>query len=230
MNFRPTTEQLADGGLILVNKPYTWTSFDAIHYLKKVLRLKIGHAGTLDPLATGLLICCVGPWTRRLTEFQRLDKVYTGEIFLGARTPTFDLESEPEPSGNIDMLTEEALENARRQFSGKVLQVPPAHSAIKKGGQRAYALARAGKEVKMEPREVNIIDLQFTRIELPVVSFRVHCSTGTYIRSLANDIGEYLGVGGYLQSLCRTQIGEFSLDDALSPKEWSAFWTKEQTG
>lgn len=228
MNFRPEPDQLAKGGMILINKPYTWTSFDAIHYLKKYLKLKMGHAGTLDPLATGLLICCTGPWTRRLTEFQKLEKEYTGTIFLGARTPTFDLESEPEPAGDIGSLVPEDLESVRQQYLGIIQQVPPAHSAIKKEGKRAYALARAGKEIKMEPREVEIKEFEFTRVELPEVDFRVQCSTGTYIRSLAHDLGNSLGVGGYLKSLIRTRIGEYSLDQALTPKEWREYWSQKE--
>jgi len=214
--------------MILINKPYTWTSFDAIHYLKKYLKLKMGHAGTLDPLATGLLICCTGPWTRRLSEFQKLDKEYTGTIFLGARTPTYDLESEPEPGGDIRSITMEDIERVEKEYLGRIQQIPPAHSAIKKEGKRAYALARAGKAVHMEAREVEIMELEWTRIEFPELDFRVRCSTGTYIRSLAHDLGNSLGVGGYLKSLCRTQIGEFTLDQALSPKEWIEYWDRKE--
>lgn len=216
------------GAVILVDKPYTWTSFDVVHKLRKPIQAKIGHAGTLDPLATGLLICCTGPFTKKITEYQMLPKEYTGIIHLGASTPTYDLESEPENFKPYEHLTEEDLLAATKAFIGDILQMPPAHSAIRKDGQRAYELARAGKEVNLAARPVTIGEFELTKIALPEVHFRVTCSTGTYIRSLAQDYGQALGCGGYLQALCRTQIGNFKVADAWSVDQWISY-LKEQS-
>lgn len=224
MNKLPTIDELREGGVLLVDKPYEWTSFDVVNKLRKQLQVKIGHCGTLDPLATGLLICCTGKFTKKITDYQKLPKEYTGIFHLGATTPTYDLESEPEESGEYKHLSEEDIKNATVQFTGDIQQVPPAHSAIKKGGKRAYEYARAGKEIKLEPRHIHISELEITKIDLPEVHFRVACSTGTYIRSLAHDYGQALGCGAYLQELRRTQIGEYHADNALSPKEWIAEW------
>jgi tRNA pseudouridine55 synthase len=215
-----TKEQLQEGQVILVNKPLKWTSFDVIGRLRSIFKIKkIGHAGTLDPLATGLLIVCTGKFTKKINEYMGMEKEYTGTITLGATTPTYDLESEPENFLSTDGLTTEMIHAATLPFTGAILQTPPAHSAIKVGGVRVYELARAGKEVKMQPRPVTISVFEITRIALPEVDFRVVCSTGTYIRSLANDFGAALGVGGYLSSLCRTRIGTFLVEDAKDPKE-----------
>ena len=177
---------------------------------------KVGHAGTLDPLATGLLIICTGKFTKKINEYMAREKEYTGTITLGAVTPTFDLESEPQSQKDISGLNEEAIRMATARFTGPILQVPPIHSAIKINGKRVYELARKGIEVQMEPRAVTISVFEITSIEMPVVHFRVVCSTGTYIRSLANDFGAALGCGGYLSSLRRTRIGEFRVEDAFS--------------
>lgn len=208
-------ESFETGQVLLINKPLEWTSFDVVQKLRNIIRIKkIGHAGTLDPLATGLLIICTGKFTKRINEFMAQEKEYTGTFTLGATTPTYDLESEPENLKPFDHLTEEEIRNATGKFTGEILQVPPAHSAIKVGGKRVYELARQGKEVKLEPRKVTIKEFEITKIELPVVYFRVVCSTGTYIRSLANDFGEALGCGAYMSSLCRTRIGEFLVINA----------------
>lgn len=208
-------ESFETGQVLLINKPLEWTSFDMVQKLRNIIRIKkIGHAGTLDPLATGLLIICTGKFTKRINEFMAQEKEYTGTFTLGATTPTYDLESEPENLKPFDHLTEEEIRNATGKFTGEILQVPPAHSAIKVGGKRVYELARQGKEVKLEPRKVTIKEFEITKTELPVVYFRVVCSTGTYIRSLANDFGEALGCGAYMSSLCRTRIGEFLVKNA----------------
>jgi tRNA pseudouridine55 synthase len=217
---KPGKKELQEGAVILVDKPYRWTSFDVVHKLRKPVQAKIGHAGTLDPLATGLLICCTGPFTKKISDYQRLPKEYTGIIHLGATTPTYDLESEPVDFRDYSDLTDDMLIRATGQFTGDIAQVPPAHSAIKKDGQRAYDLARAGKEVQLEARQITISSFELTKIALPEVHFRVTCSTGTYIRSLAHDFGQALGCGAYLQELRRTRIGDYHVDDALQPAAW----------
>jgi tRNA pseudouridine55 synthase len=206
-----------EGRVLLINKPLYWTSFDAVRKIRNMTRTKkVGHAGTLDPLATGLLIVCTGKFTKKINEYMAQEKEYTGTITLGAITPTYDLESQPVELKNTDHLTEIDLQNATLPFTGKILQTPPIHSAIKKEGKRVYELARRGEEVKLDPRPVTISEFSIEKIEWPIVHFKVVCSTGTYIRSLANDFGAALGVGGYLSSLCRTRIGEFSLANAMS--------------
>ncbi|MBL7711611.1 MAG: tRNA pseudouridine(55) synthase TruB [Chitinophagaceae bacterium] len=225
---KPGLQELKEGSVILVDKPYRWTSFDVVHKLRKPVQAKIGHAGTLDPLATGLLICCTGAYTKKITEYQMLQKEYTGIIHLGATTPTYDLESEPGDFKPYEHLSEADLLQAAQQFTGDILQMPPAHSAIKKDGMRAYELARAGKEVKLAARPITISAFELTRIELPEVHFRVTCSTGTYIRSLAQDYGQALGCGGYLQALRRTRIGPYSVEDAIEPAAWISY-LKEQS-
>jgi tRNA pseudouridine55 synthase len=210
-----------EGKVLLINKPLEWTSFDAVRKIRNLIRIKkVGHAGTLDPLATGLLIVCTGKFTKRINEFMAQEKEYTGTFTIGATTPTYDLESAPENITPIDAITPENIHDATKPFIGNIMQVPPAHSAIKIEGKRVYELARQGKEVKLEPRPVTIKEFDITHIELPVVHFRVVCSTGTYIRSLANDFGKELGCGAYLSSLCRTRIGIFSLQDAMSIDEF----------
>jgi tRNA pseudouridine55 synthase len=209
------------GQLILIDKPFEWTSFDVVRKIRYLTKTKkVGHAGTLDPLATGLLIVCTGKFTKKINEYMAQEKEYTGSITLGATTPTYDLESEPQDFKSVDTITEEQIKEATKFFTGNILQTPPIHSAIKKEGKRAYDLARKGIDVKLEPRAVTISEFEITKIELPKVFFKVVCSTGTYIRSLANDFGEQLGCGGYLSSLCRTRIGEFLLKDATSVEEF----------
>lgn len=209
------------GATLLVNKPKGWTSFDVVnkiryHLQKKlgVKNLKVGHAGTLDPMATGLLLICTGKATKNLAEFQGLDKEYTGTITLGATTPSYDAETEPDATFPTDHLSPALLEAVKTQFLGGILQIPPMYSAIKVGGQPLYKKARKGETLEIQPRPVHIFAFDFTRIELPNVDFRVHCSKGTYIRSLAYDLGKAVTSGGYLSALCRTRVGEFKLDDA----------------
>jgi len=206
-----------EGQVLLINKPLEWTSFDVVKKIRSLIRIKkVGHAGTLDPLATGLLIVCTGKFTKRINEFMGQEKEYAGTLTLGAVTPTYDLESEPEQIKGLAQLQEKSIIEATREFTGEILQVPPIHSAIKVGGQPVYRLARKGAAIELEARKVIIKEFEITSIELPVVSFRVVCSTGTYIRSLANDFGKALGVGGYLSQLCRTRIGDFQLKDAMT--------------
>ena len=199
----------------MFDKPLQWTSFDVVRKLRNIIQIKkIGHAGTLDPLATGLLIVCTGKFTKRINEYMAREKEYSGTITLGAVTPTYDLESEPENFSTIQSISLAKIQEAVLQLTGPILQIPPAHSAIKINGKRVYELARQGKEVKLEPRPVTIYAFEILSYQDGVVQFLVRCSTGTYIRSLANDLGKILGCGGYLSSLRRTKIGEFSVDDA----------------
>ncbi|TFF37955.1 tRNA pseudouridine(55) synthase TruB [Mucilaginibacter psychrotolerans] len=210
-------QQFADGQLLLVNKPYKWTSFDVVGKLRnafKPLKLKVGHAGTLDPLATGLLIICTGKMTKQIDTFQAEEKEYTGTMVLGATTPTYDLESEPEAKFDTTNLTVEQIKAATAQFTGDIQQYPPAHSAIKIDGERLYEKARRGEEVELRLRNVTISEFEITRIELPEVDFRVVCSKGTYIRSLANDFGAALNNGAYLSRLRRTRSGNYRIEDA----------------
>ena len=206
-----------EGRVLLINKPLYWTSFDAVRKIRYLTKTKkVGHAGTLDPLATGLLIVCTGKFTKKINEYMAQEKEYTGTITLGAITPTYDLESKPADFKSLENITTEDLQKATLPFTGNIQQTPPIHSAIKIDGKRAYELARRGDDIKLEPRAVTISEFSIVKVEMPVVHFKVVCSTGTYIRSLANDYGAELGVGGHLSSLCRTRIGNFLLKDALS--------------
>lgn len=210
----------ADGQVLLINKPLEWTSFDVVRKIRNMVRTKkVGHAGTLDPLATGMLIVCTGKFTKRINEFMAQEKEYTGTITLGATTPTYDLESEPENFKDHSSITPEQLLAVTQQFTGEIMQVPPIHSAIKKDGKRVYELARKGIEVVLDPRKITIKEFEFTSVEMPLLHFRVVCTTGTYIRSLANDVGVALGCGAHLSSLCRTRIGAFSLDQSMTMPE-----------
>lgn len=223
----PTIDFL-QGQVLLIDKPLHWTSFDVVQKLRNIIRIKkIGHAGTLDPLATGLLIVCTGKFTKRINEFMAQEKEYTGSITLGSTTPTYDLESEPENFKSIDGITEEKIKLATIGFTGVIQQIPPAHSAIKVGGKRVYELARQGKEVKLEPRTVTIKEFEITKIDMPLVYFRVVCTTGTYIRSLAKDFGDAIGCGAHLSSLCRTRIGEFLNKDAMSMEAFEQKFQQE---
>lgn len=208
-------EFVENGALLLIDKPVDWTSFDAVNKLRNILHTKkIGHAGTLDPLATGLLIVCVGKMTKRIDEFQGLEKEYEGTLVLGQTTPSFDLETRPSDAVPISHLTAEMIMDAAKAFVGKIDQVPPAHSSIKINGKRAYSIARKGHEVKLQPRNVEIFNFNITEINMPEVKFAVTCSKGTYIRSLANDLGASLGVGAYLSQLRRTRIGSYHVEQA----------------
>ena len=201
----------------MINKPLKWTSFDVVRKIRNLIRIKkVGHAGTLDPLATGLLIICTGKFTKKINEYMAQEKEYTGSFTLGATTVSYDLEQEPQDFKPFEHLTEEEIRSATTPFTGEILQVPPAHSAIQINGKRVYELARQGKEVIIEPRKVTVKEYEITKIEMPIVYFRIVCGTGTYIRSLANDFGKALGCGAHLSSLCRTRIGEFRVEDAMS--------------
>lgn len=205
------------GQLLLLNKPLGWTSFDVVNKLRYRLKIKkIGHAGTLDPLATGLLIICTSRMTKRIDEFMGLEKEYTGTFVIGQTTASYDLETEVTDPVDITSVTQESILNAVKSLTGKINQLPPTHSAIKIGGKRAYKFARQGKEVELKPREVEVAEFEITSVALPMINFRIVCSKGTYIRSLARDLGESLGVGAYLSQLCRTRIGSFMLKDAVS--------------
>lgn len=211
----PEHNPFAEGKVLLIDKPLYWTSFDAVRKVRYLVKTKkVGHAGTLDPLASGLLIICTGKFTKKINEYMAQEKEYTGTITLGAVTPTFDLESEPHDFKPVEHLTSTQIEEATKSFIGQIQQVPPIHSAIKKDGKRVYELARRGEDVKLEPRTITISAFDIPKIEGPIVHFRVVCSTGTYIRSLANDFGAQLGCGGYLSSLRRTRIGNFRVEDA----------------
>jgi tRNA pseudouridine55 synthase len=206
-----------NGTVLLINKPFQWTSFDVVNKLRYRLKIKkIGHAGTLDPLATGLLIICTGRMTRRIEEFMGLEKEYTGRFILGQTTPSHDLETEVSEGMDPSHLTPGQLRQAAESLTGVLQQVPPAHSAIRVGGKRAYEFARKGKEIELKHREVEVKSFEITHIDLPAVSFRIVCSKGTYIRSVARDFGSRLGVGAYVTDLCRTRIGSYRLEDAIS--------------
>jgi len=213
----------AEGKVLLIDKPLEWTSYDVIRKLRKIINIKkIGHAGTLDPLATGLLIVCTGKFTKKINEYMAQEKEYTGTITLGAVTSTYDRESEPESFKSLDGITQEIIKEKTKQFTGEILQTPPIHSAIKQNGKPVYLMARKGLNVVLEPREISIKEFEITKIDLPVISFKVVCSTGTYIRSLANDFGVALGCGGYLSELRRTRIGNFKVEKAMTMEEFKS--------
>ena len=204
-----------EGQTILIDKPLHWTSFDVVRKIRNTIRIKkVGHAGTLDPLATGLLIVCTGKFTKKINEYMGMEKEYTGTFTLGASTPTYDLESEPTDIKDTGTITTEQLHNATLPFVGEIQQIPPIHSAIKQAGKPVYLMARKGIDVKMEPRTITIKSFEIEKIELPIVHFKVVCGTGTYIRSLAHDYGQQLGCGAYLSSLRRTRIGVYHAADA----------------
>jgi tRNA pseudouridine55 synthase len=222
-NQQPATNVFEEGQVLLINKPLEWTSFDVVKKIRNLIHIKkVGHAGTLDPLATGLLIICTGKFTKKINEYMSQEKEYTGSFTLGATTPTYDMESEPENFKPVDQLSKKNILEATKKFIGSIMQVPPIHSAIKVEGKRVYELTRKGMEVKLEPRPIMIREFEILKTELSVVYFRVVCSTGTYIRSLANDFGEALGCGAYLSSLCRTRIGTFTLNNTMTIEEFEA--------
>ncbi len=209
-----------EGNMLLINKPLEWTSFDVVNKLRYILKTKkIGHAGTLDPLATGLLIICVGKMTKRIEEFMGQEKEYTGKFILGQTTPSHDLETEVTEQKDISGLTETLIRETTKNFTGKISQLPPQHSAIRIGGKRAYEFARKGEEIELKPREVEVSEFKITSIALPEISFRIVCSKGTYIRSLARDYGNALRVGAYMSELCRTRIGPHTLENAVAIDE-----------
>jgi len=210
-----TKQLFEEGQVLLIDKPLHWTSFDMVRKIRGMLRIKkVGHAGTLDPLATGLLIICTGKFTKKINEYMAAVKEYTGSFTLGAVTPTYDLESLPEQEKDFSFVTEELLQATVKKFEGEIDQFPPVYSAIKKEGVALYELARRGEEVELKSRKISIYNFTITSVEFPIVYFKVSCSTGTYIRSLAHDVGRDLGCGAYLSSLRRTKIGEFTVEDA----------------
>jgi tRNA pseudouridine55 synthase len=220
-------EAFLDGQILLIDKPYKWSSFQALNSVKWTLRkafslkkVKVGHAGTLDPLATGLLLICSGKSTKKIPDLQGMEKEYTGTFYMGATTPSYDLETEVDATFPTDHLTEASLQEATGQFLGEILQKPPVFSAIKKDGKRLYQYAREGKQVEVPVRKVRITEFELTRIALPEVDFRVRCSKGTYIRSLAHDFGRALDCGAYLSALKRTKIGPYNVNKAMSPDEF----------
>ena len=214
-------EEIQEGKVFLIDKPLDWTSFDVVNKVRWNIRksfnlkkIKVGHAGTLDPKATGLLILCTGKFTKRIDEIQAESKVYTGTFKLGVTTPTYDTESEENEFFSTEHISEELIHQTTQQFIGDIEQFPPAHSAVKVDGKRLYELARAGKEVELKPRQISIYDFKITKIDIPFVEFEVHCGKGTYIRSLANDFGKALNSGAYLTELRRAKVGDFSVENA----------------
>ena len=207
----------AAGEILLINKPLYWTSFDVVKKVRNTIRVKkVGHAGTLDPLATGLLILCTGKFTKRIDEIQGQEKEYTGTIRLGEITPSYDRETGVTETRDISHITAEAIKAAAAAFVGTIEQVPPLYSAVQVDGKRAYDLARKGKSAELKPRTITIKTFDITAIEGAEVHFKVICSKGTYIRSLAHDLGQNLGCGAHLSSLVRTRIGNYTLEDALT--------------
>ena len=222
-----TPEEFSEGRILLIDKPLQWSSFQAVNKIKwailkhyKLKKIKIGHAGTLDPLASGLLVVCTGKFTKKITEIQDAVKTYTGTITLGATTPSYDMETEIDARYPTDHITLELIEQVRKQFMGELVQTPPVFSAIKKDGKRLYEFARDGKEIEVPQRTIYIHNFTIDASQFPELHFEVVCSKGTYIRSLANDFGKALGSGGYLSALRRTKIGDFSVSDAISPEEF----------
>jgi len=215
------TELFEEGTTILIDKPLYWTSFDAVNKIKAKLKygfglkkIKIGHAGTLDPMATGLLIICTGKNTKMIDQFQGMEKEYTGTFFIGATRPSYDLETEIDEYFVTDHIDNILIKKALQNFDGEIMQLPPIFSAIKKDGQPIYKKARKGKEVEIEPRKVNISNFEITDNKMPFLDFKITCSKGTYIRSIAYDFGKALDSGAYLEKLCRTRIGVFQNDSA----------------
>ena len=222
-----TAQSITEGELLLIDKPLEWTSFQVVNKIRWALKrkfnikkLKVGHAGTLDPLATGLLIICTGKMTKKISEFQDLDKTYIGTITLGATTPSFDLETPINKRFPLKHLNKEKIIEAKKNFIGTINQYPPIFSAIKKKGKRLYEFARIGKKIDIQSRKVVIYNLEFSKINLPDLNFKLKCSKGTYIRSLANDFGKSIDSGGYLSSLRRTAIGSFKIKNSIQLQEF----------
>ena len=216
--------QFKEGTLILVNKPLDWTSFDVVNKIRYSLKfaegkMKVGHAGTLDPRATGLLIVCTGKFTKQIERFQGMDKVYSGSMYVGASTPSFDTETEEDCRFPIDHISDDVIDKVIKNFSGEIDQVPPIYSALKKEGVPYYKMAREGQKIVPDSRKVHIHRFIIQKSELPELYFEVECSKGTYIRSLVHDFGQALGAGAYLKTLVRDKIGDYSLDDAFEVQD-----------
>ncbi|MDP3352693.1 MAG: tRNA pseudouridine(55) synthase TruB [Flavobacteriaceae bacterium] len=216
-------ETIVEGQALLIDKPLHWTSFQVVNRMRSAIKrkfdlkkIKVGHAGTLDPLATGLLIICTGKFTKKIDEYQGLFKEYTGTIKLGNTTPSYDLETDFDQHFDYAHVTDQLIKETVQQFLGEINQVPPIFSAIQKDGKRAYDSARKGESIEMESRKVTVHQFEITKIDLPLIDFRIKCSKGTYIRSIANDFGKAMNTGSHLSALRRTKIGEFSVENALS--------------
>ena len=223
----------SEGEVLLINKPYDWTSFDVISYIRNqikraldIKKIKVGHAGTLDPLATGLLIICTGKFTKKIDEFQAQEKEYTGTFTIGETTPSFDMEKEVDFTFDYSHVNEKLILQTSQKFTGTFEQIPPIFSAIKIGGKRAYEFARNSEEIKISSKTITISEFEITNIQLPLIYFRIVCSKGTYIRALARDFGETMQCGAYLSSLCRTRIGNFELKDALEIETFKSVITE----
>jgi len=231
-----TKEDFLNGQLLLIDKPLGWSSFQAVNKLKWAIRtkfdlkkIKIGHAGTLDPLATGLLLICTGKFTKTINELQGQEKEYIGTITLGATTPSYDLETEVDATFSIEHISEEVIQSAVQQFIGEIEQTPPIFSALKKDGKRLYEYAREGKKVEIKKRKVTVLEFEITEVKLPVLKFRIVCSKGTYIRSLAHDLGVALESGGHLSELRRTKIGDYHVNKAQDPSDFGEKLLGEDT-
>jgi len=226
-NFPETVEDFLDGQILLINKPLGWTSFDVVKKIKNLIRtkyslkkLKVGHAGTLDPLACGLLIVCTGKFTKRIAELQGHAKIYTGDITLGGTTPSYDLETEIDAKFETNHISDPLIKETTAQFIGEIDQKPPIFSALKRGGERLYEKARRGESFEIEARKVSVHSFDIKTIKMPKVSFEIKCSKGTYIRSIAHDFGLALNSGAHLSKLCRTYIGDYQLADALDVSDF----------
>ena len=222
-----TLDTYKEGKVLLIDKPLNWTSFQVVNKVRwlikqqfSIKKIKVGHAGTLDPLATGLLILCTGKFTKKIETYQAQVKEYTGTITLGATTPSYDLESEIDQKFDISEISEEDILKNTQQFLGEIQQQPPIFSALKKNGKRLYEYAREGSKIEIPSRAVTIKEFEITKIELPCIEFRIVCGKGTYIRSLAHDFGRSLNNGAHLSGLRRTKIGEFRVEDAISVLEF----------
>jgi tRNA pseudouridine55 synthase len=232
-NFPETVEDFLDGQILLINKPLGWTSFDVVKKIKNLIRtkyslkkIKVGHAGTLDPLAIGLLIVCTGKFTKLISKIQGQEKTYTGTITLGGTTPSYDLETEVDNNYETAHITEELIKESTTQFIGEIDQKPPIFSALKKGGERLYEKARRGETIEIESRKVTVREFTITSIENLEVNFEIKCSKGTYIRSIAHDFGAALNSGGHLSKLCRTSIGEYQLSEAINVETFKKLLNK----
>lgn len=232
-----TAQDFLEGQVLLIDKPLKWSSFQAVNKLKYTLinkvglpkKFKIGHAGTLDPLASGLLIVCTGKFTKKITEIQAQEKEYTGTFYIGATTPSYDLETEVDQTFPTSHINEELIHETVKQFLGQIDQIPPIFSAIKKDGKRLYEHARAGEEVDIKSRKTTIYEFEITRIDLPEVDFRVKCSKGTYIRSLAFDFGKAMQSGSHLTALRRTKIGDYNVENGISPEAFVAQFSESSS-
>ena len=228
-----TSEDYLAGQMVLIDKPLGWSSFDVVKKIKHLIskkynlkKLKVGHAGTLDPLATGLLIVCTGKFTKRISEIQGQEKTYTGTITLGGTTPSYDLETEVDNDYKTSHITKELIHQTTKQFIGEIDQKPPIFSALKRGGERLYEKARRGEEIMIESRKIFVREFNIISIENLTVAFEIKCSKGTYIRSIANDFGTALNSGGYLSSLCRTAIGDYELSKGIDIESFEKLLNK----